>query len=200
MSENIHVALLHRRGLCASAITRFQREIESAGLEIELEEQPQMIKAAAYEWLAPTAIAVFLAKSYFDSFLGEAGKDHYHMLKEAIVRLGQNFFGDKAPTTTIIHTEGKIDSKTIKYSSTFSIYAELGNGKTVKLLIESDIDPKDLGTIVDKFLSFLHQMHDGQSPSNEIDDLDTAKSMWGITLARYDHASKKIVVVDPKAP
>ena len=40
-----------------------------------------------FEWIIPTAFAAYILKPYFDSFLSEAEKDHYKILKASLKKL-----------------------------------------------------------------------------------------------------------------
>jgi hypothetical protein len=46
------------------------------------------------EWFIPTAIVFFVAKSYFDGFLKEAGKDHYQLLKSKLSKTAAKTMGN----------------------------------------------------------------------------------------------------------
>src|SRR5215213_6382964 len=40
-----------------------------------------------FEWAVPGLIVAYVLKPYFDSFLGEAGKDHYNLLSTWLKKL-----------------------------------------------------------------------------------------------------------------
>lgn len=52
---------------------------------------------ATIEWLVPTALVIFITKSYFQSFLTEMGKDHYTLLKNALKRAANRLIGQSGP-------------------------------------------------------------------------------------------------------
>ena len=77
VDTNPHIALLYYSEVPAGLLDEFcaSVNVDSVRLErVSREPSPQ----AGIDWLAFPAIAVVLLKPYFDSFLKEAGKDHYH--------------------------------------------------------------------------------------------------------------------------
>ncbi|WP_152632822.1 hypothetical protein [Pseudomonas fluorescens] len=59
----------------------FASEISHPALVFDIETRPAPAPYAAIEWLVPTTIILFIGKAYFEEFLKEMGKDHYHILK-----------------------------------------------------------------------------------------------------------------------
>ena len=102
------------------------------------EARPQEGAFAGLEWLLPTFIFVFIGKAYFDAFPKEAGKDHYHLLKNALAKLTARWTGPAAPKVRVYFSEGKAESPTPRYSLLYSMMAQLDDGISVKLLIQAD--------------------------------------------------------------
>ena len=82
-----HIALLHHSEVPAGLLDEFCASVNVDSLRLERVSRPELSPQMGIEWLAFPAIAVFLLKPYFDSFLKEAGKDHYHGLKKALKAL-----------------------------------------------------------------------------------------------------------------
>ena len=61
-------------------------EIKAPGLIISIRKRPAEAYAA-FEWIVPTACVTYIAKSYFDGFLKEVGKDHITSLKTWLKKL-----------------------------------------------------------------------------------------------------------------
>ena len=66
--------------------------IKNDNLTLLVEKSSTLGIQAGVEWLLPTAVAVFITKSYFDAFLKEMGKDHYHLLKKGVNTVWQKLF------------------------------------------------------------------------------------------------------------
>jgi hypothetical protein len=85
------------------------------------------------------------AKSYFDGFLKEAGKDHFAALKKRVGALWSKFFGD-GREVAIASGAHKV-SRNPKYSLSFSIVADAGGRRALKLLVAdaTSRDDRDRG-------------------------------------------------------
>ncbi|MGY8775714.1 hypothetical protein [Spongiibacter tropicus] len=84
-----HIGVQYPKHISEGSISVFLSEIDHSGLSLAQDETEGNESYAGLEWLMPTAVMVFIAKPYFDSFLKEAGKDHYHILKNAIGKLAK---------------------------------------------------------------------------------------------------------------
>jgi hypothetical protein len=58
-------------------------ELSDKGISVIVKKRESLIYASI-EWALPTALALYVAKPFFESFLSEAGKDCYGYLKELI--------------------------------------------------------------------------------------------------------------------
>jgi hypothetical protein len=118
------------------------------GLALEVEPRPSTGPQAGLVWLLPTAVILFIGRSYFDGFLKEAGKDHYQLLKERIASLWSLFFDDdRAIQTTVVGTPGKVP-KDQRYSVTFSMMAEANSGLIFKLLLPDEISAEEFNLAI----------------------------------------------------
>lgn len=195
--EVIHLAASYDMNIDSAAVAEFESELAAPGLSVRTEERPKSGPFAGLEWLVPTALMVIIAKPYFDSFLSEAGKDHYHILKKAIVRLGNRFLGKNAPQTRLIYTKGKSLSDTPKYSLVFSVYGEIAPRFRIKLLVNPGAKPEDLEIAIDAFLSALASIHDESYQQGNISGFDGVNPVGGTLLVTYDPSISKLIVVNP---
>jgi len=114
-------------------------------------EEPQ--PWASVEWAIPGIIAAYIFKPYFESFLKEAGKDHYNLLKKCLNKLLK--FNKNAPVETIVSdgSPKKVD-KTNSQSKAISIHIEMKDGRKLKLLFDNELNLEDwtngLESILDK--------------------------------------------------
>ncbi len=195
--ETLHIAISYEKSIDPEAINAFESDVAIPGLVVNTEERPESGPFASMEWLIPTAIIVFIGKAYFESFLSEAGKDHYHILKKAIVKLGQKFLGKNALQTTLVFTRGKTPSTKPQYSLVFSVSGEIPTGLTLKLLVEPGIDPADFEGAISAYISALVSIHEGTFQSKLIEGFDGAKPIGRTILVTYSPNESKLVIVDP---
>lgn len=135
------------------------------------ESKPEVVQVrpepyAAMEWIIPTAVGAYLAKPYFDSFLGEAGKDHYTIVKEWTKKLAQ--YTRKKIKTKILTSSGSELNFDEGYtqSSAISIFIELSNNKRLKLLFDLTLSDTEWNKAIDNFYILLadhyeHYPNDG---------------------------------------
>lgn len=188
--QTLHLAVSYEKGIDRGAVADFEADLATPGLTVKTEERPESGPFASLEWLVPTAVVVIIAKPYFESFLSEAGKDHYLILKKALVKLGQKFLGKDAPKTKLVHTPGKARSGTLRFSLVFSVYGEIAPSLSLKLLVESDTNPAELEVAIGAFVSALTSMHDGiyQTREKGISPIIEIGERVGIVLR---HASRR---------
>jgi len=197
-NETLHIAVSYESGIDRGAFADFESDVATPGLAVKTEERPESGPFAGLEWLIPTAVMVIIANPYFESFLSEAGKDHYHIVKKALVRLGQRFLGKKAPQITDVYTKGKAPSNTPQYSLVFSIYGDINSRLRLKLLIEPNTKPAGLDEAIGAFMCSLDAIHDGSYGHGQVEGLDDAQPIGGTILVTYNHNKSKLVVVDPR--
>lgn len=193
------IGLLHLDSIDRSNFAEFERDVETAGLDFRIEAKPQPGPYAALEWMIPTAVVVYLGKAYFESFLKEAGKDHYAILKSAIGKLSAKFTGRNMPTGRLYFTQGKAESEIPRYSIFYSIVADLGNGFFVKLLVRNDFDATTCNAAQDAFLQFVADLHAGTVDPSKVEGLAEAKPIGNMLLIAYDPINQRLHIVDPLA-
>ncbi|KAB8198106.1 hypothetical protein FKV24_003785 [Lysobacter maris] len=193
------VGLLHLEVIDRSNFSDFEREVDAKGLDFRIESRPESGPYAGIEWLIPTAIVVYIGKAYFESFLKEAGKDHYAVLKAAIIRLSSKFSSKDEPKGYVVFSKDKAKSGTPKYSIFYSIVANLGDGFCIKLLLQNDFDASTCNAAQEAFLQFLSDLHDGHFDPTRIQGLVDAKPLGNILLLAYEPEGRRLQVIDPLA-
>lgn len=139
-------------------IFQSKKELETDGLDIDLEVYPSNRVYGMAEWALPTAFVIYILKSYFDGFLKEAGKDHYALLK--------NFLKSKAeilkpiPLVTVVSEESpnKIDKNNTQ-SKVFSIESITYNGVKIKFLFDNNLTIDEWKDAIEKALILLENNH-----------------------------------------
>lgn len=111
------------------------KKINRSGLSLVAERKgPQM--HASLEWAIPGLIVAYIAKSYFDGFLQEAGKDHYNLLKDWTKILLRR--AKQMKVTTLSAGKDKVDIRNTQ-SKAISVYFHLKNGREIKLLFDDEL-------------------------------------------------------------
>lgn len=125
-------------------------DIRHEKLNIYLKREEPKIWASA-EWAIPGLIAVYVLKPYFESFLKEAGKDHYNLLKQSfnkLLKLNKNI-----PVETITSTASpiKLDKENTQ-SKAISIHIEIKDGRKIKLLFDNKLELDDWINALDNIM------------------------------------------------
>jgi len=154
------IALIYNEDLSKDLFEGFELSLRNKQLKLTVESKPKNGPYLCAEWFIPTVVVAYIAKSYFNGFLNEMGKDHYLTLKEQLSGVASNVMSKPRIEPTIIGTEGKI-SKNNPYSLAFSICAEASDGNKFKLLVPKPSEAEDYTIIVYKFLEFLNDFHSG---------------------------------------
>jgi len=191
-----HIVVSHVVQISEQTFEGFLSTVNSEGLDLQIEVRDEEGLYAGIEWLLPTAVVVYLGKSYFDAFLKEMGKDHYILLKKGLNRLRERFFGLAAPRVTLIGTRGKAMEGQV-YSHTFSVLAEARPREFFKLLIQSEVTQDEYEAIIDSFLSFLDSYHGGSLPPEFIDQLEESRVIGRTRLFAFDLKAKVLKPIDP---
>ncbi|MFA7263013.1 MAG: hypothetical protein WC068_08330 [Caulobacter sp.] len=166
----------------------FQAAVASDQLDLLIERRISTKAFAAIEWLMPTAAVLFVAKSYFDGFLGEMGKDHYAALKAGIKRLCEHFAKVKV---TLIGTAGKVAADQ-PYSMLFSIYFDPNEKGVFKFLVPVDVPQEELDIAIDAFLDFLADYYAGTLDPDVERRLGEAPDLGRTKLVAFNPATGRI--------
>lgn len=140
---------------------------------------------AAADWAIPGLIVVSILQPYFNSFLKEAGKDHYIQVKNFL-----NNVLSKAKTMNVkkITSEGIVNKsdESNSQSRAISIFLETKEGTRIKLLYDDNLDLETWQCLTHDFLKLI-EMH-YETPTQNI-------------LSEYlsTHAADKTIyaIIDP---
>ncbi len=110
------------------------------------------------EWAVPGIIAAYILKPYFESFLKEAGKDHYNLLKQCLNKLLK--FSKNAPVETITSSSSpdKLDKENTQ-SKAISIYLEIKDERKIQLLFDNDLKIEDWTTALEEMLDKIQESY-----------------------------------------
>lgn len=136
---------------------------EKLNIHIEREE-PKVW--SSLEWAIPGLVAVFILKSYFDGFLKEAGKDHYHLLKKGLIKTLK--LNKDAKVETLISGESinKLDKENTQ-SKAISIHIEIKDNRKIRLLFDNEMEIEEWTNGLENFLDRV-QNHYIDFPNDEL--------------------------------
>lgn len=191
-----HLALAYDDRIPVELVSGFSSIAADERLAIRIESYPSRGPQAGLEWLLPSLVIVFIAKAYFDAFLKEAGKDHYHVLKSAVGRLWTALA--KAGIRAVPVTAG---GKTVDetYSLVLSVIAEAKDGRRFKLLIQNSTQSEQLEAAIVLFLKFLEAYHAAQLDEEMTRALADARVVGGTILLAFETERQRLRPVDPIA-
>jgi hypothetical protein len=143
-------------------------EINIPKNNVGIRKQELGVMMASIEWLVPTALVVYIAKSYFDGFLKEAGKDHYIALKEWYKK-----YSEKARLIKIVTLVSgqSIDKRSEdSQSRSISLLFQLSNNKVIKLLFDDDLSQVDWENAIDALFELMND-HYENNPNDKLTEL-----------------------------
>jgi hypothetical protein len=192
------LVITYQLPLPGEAIQPFVDAVKAPGLALVVEPKPPSGPFAGFQWLLPTAVIIWFGKSYFDSFLKEAGKDHYALVKRGLSSLWPLFFGEgRGVRLTAVGTPGKIRPDDAKYSLGMSILAEAGSGLHFKLLFPDDISAEGFNAATASFLRFLERYYAGDLDVATELRLGAARAVGRTILVEYDQDQGFFRFLDP---
>ncbi len=185
-----HIVLLHHSEVPTGLLDEFYANVNVDSLRLERVSRPEPSPQMGIEWLAFPAIAIFLLKAYFDSFLKEAGRDHYYGLKKALKSLWGKLFSKEREFQAAIVTASGV--KKLEYSMLFAIYAAFDDGTLVKLLIPEECSEDEYSATIEIFLGFVASCRSEKSESKIAINLNPERGSGNIVLVAYDKKSKSL--------
>lgn len=185
------IAISYEDGFPDFAIDLLREKIDSPNLQFRVEKREPAGPMMGIEWLMIPGMVIFIAKSYFDGFLKEAGKDHYQKLKESLSFFATETMKHPRIEPTIIGSPGKI-RKDNPYSMALSIYAEANDGRNFKLLLPKPSQDNDYTKIIYAFLDFLNNFHQGINVISEAGFDEGSRGFDKLILLHFDQKSEKI--------
>ena len=190
------IALSYTTRISPDIFTEFERLVAAEGLGLHVEQREEDGPFAAFEWLVPTVVVLFIAKAYFDGFLKEMGKDHYALLKAGVKSLYSRLLGPSAAQTVVVSAGGKTSTDQ-PYSLVFSIFAEADEGTRFKLLLRRSASESEYGATVEAFLAFLEAYYNGSLAPEIVAELKSTTFVGRTILLVYNPALERVQPIDP---
>ncbi len=178
-----------------NSFTEFEESMNDDHLPIYIHLTDNSEVYFLHERFIPSGIFIIIERSYFDHFLKEAGKDHFHKLKVAITDLTRNILAKQIAEPTIKDFTGGMFGEVFPYSLRLAICADASGKKKFRLMLPNSGKKVDYDEIVNKFLDFLYDFHMGLI---SIDDMGITYDMYfngRSILVHMDSESKKIELV-----
>jgi hypothetical protein len=173
----------------------FRAAVEVDGFQLQIDRRPKDGPFASLVWLMPTAIMLYITKSYFDGFLGEMGKDHYTCLKGGLKTLRDRL----SLVKVTLFTSGANKAPTAQpYSLAFSIWIEGDQGK-VKFLIPQECEQSEADAAMDAFLDFLEAYYAGALQPAQLTKLANAPVLGRTLLLAFNPETGMIEPYHPVA-
>jgi len=190
--EIAHIGLDVPENFPDVVIDKITTDIQSSGLKVKVNKHKTSVMAAALDWVLPTAIAAYVFKPYFESFLQEAGKDHYKMLKSWLKKFANDGRAIKVYRITASQsTQKNIDND--DQSRSVSILLQTKNGKIIKLLFNDSMTQEDWNNAIEQLLDFALEHYEkfpNDRLSSVLEELETERSAW--VYAIIDKTSKQL--------
>lgn len=198
MEKDFHIAIAFEEPIIEpSVVAGFEDDIQAPNLMVRVEGVPMGGVRAALEWLMPTAVAAYLAKPYFESFLSEMGKDHYAVAKKAFGNLRERVSAKYGSRIRVFAGKGKLGADAAKFSPVFSVYAEAPTGFRVKLLVQIEITPGQFDNALDAFLHFMSEMYGLEELTEASQSLLEKGPVGSMLLVCFNTETARLEYVNP---
>jgi len=184
MNTDFHIGISYQEDVPSEFIEELAGTVSAPNLLIRTESR-EIGVYAAIEWALPTLVIAYLSKPYFETFLQEAGKDHYQLLKKCLLRLFANLFGSKP------------EQRKEKRSQLFSVMAQLQDGRSLKFVFPEGISLEHY----DKSLELMHSLlsqHYAKHPIDSITKMTERLSSPSNSLyMEYKAEESAWAIIDP---
>ncbi|GHF24223.1 hypothetical protein GCM10017044_18550 [Kordiimonas sediminis] len=176
-------------------IDEFREGIWGQDVKLYVEKRPEAMMFAAIDWFIPTAVFLFIAKSYFDGFLSQMGQDHYLLLKTAFSKLIPN-----GSVKTVKHVSSPNKSTSdVQCSSAFSCFIEVEGIGTVKFsFIEENLNLEEVEQVSDQLVKFLQCLQKNRLSAAFKKKMLAKRQFSKLVIISYDVKANKFVLVEPK--
>lgn len=174
-------------------------EMLTSGIENDLLDlrvlRKEPIVWAASEWIVPGLIAVYILKPYFESFLKEAGREHYTLLKSKINDILSKSKKMEVNKITTGGTTQKLNSSNTQ-SKAISVSIQTKQGIIIKLLYDNNLDIETWQELTNDFLKLVESHYEqNENPlTNYLKKLDKERDRT--IYAIIDPESRKWTLIN----
>ncbi|HEX7904675.1 MAG TPA: hypothetical protein VF487_12405 [Chitinophagaceae bacterium] len=192
--EIIHIGFNCPENIPEAILNGLTVELDTTGLNIEIKRLPIPIYNA-FEWAIPGIIAAYILKPYFESFLKEAGKDHYNHLSKWLKSLVTKARHIKVHTVAASQSTEKLDS-TYSQSKSISVYCQTRDDRIIKLLFDETLTDSDWQNAIDKIIELLNENYAKTSDDKLTEQLKTLNQKNRTFYAFIDRNTKEWIFKD----
>ena len=194
--KNPHIGFEYIDKISPEFLDEFRKKIYKKELIHKEITRPSDTVFLSVDWLLPTAIILYITKSYFDIFLKEMAKDHYLVLKGSISSLA-NKSKQEINISIIASNERKIGDKI--FTSSFSIMYEGGDLKTsFKFLFREGATEEQINEATNYFLDLLKEFNDNKEESKLNDMLSKLTRRSVPIIICYNENTKQAMILQPE--
>lgn len=180
MKEKPHIGIVYPSNFPVDFEDEIRTKLKHDKLTLAFRKQePQMWNSI--EWTIPGLIAAYLFKPYFETFLKEAGKDHYLLLKEQLKKLLAKGKNAKVTTITSSTSTNKTD-KNDTQSKAISVEVEIKDGRRIKLMFDTELEISDWYLALDNIMELIKQNFEDYPNDNLTLRLETLEQDKRFTL------------------
>jgi hypothetical protein len=162
---NYDIGILYRDDMPEQLVLELAQELRDEDLQVETE-KTESGPFAALEWAIPAAIILFLVKSYIDTILKEAAKEHYPIIKSKLAKFSEKVLRIKQQMVVSSQSPNKVQ-KNNPVSGVFAIWSTTVDGRPLKFLFYGERDRDYYAYIIDKIFDALIQ-HIQEYPNDRI--------------------------------
>ncbi|MEM7168744.1 MAG: hypothetical protein AAF530_01140 [Pseudomonadota bacterium] len=184
MTQNIHISISYLDGIPLDFVDEFVSNVTEKNLVLQNECRPSSVYATI-EWMLPSVIAIFISKYYFESFLKEAGKDHYYLLKDSISALFKKLFGSES------------ELRPQKCSLLISIHSQSKEGRHLKFVFPEGVSQDEYGKMLESLFDLLIQHYESEHEEELTRLIDRVSISGGTIYIEYSTGKKKWTLIDP---
>jgi hypothetical protein len=150
-------------------------ELETAQFPVSIERrEPEVF--AAFQYLMPTAIVVYLLKPFAEKFLNRLAEDSYDLCKSAIKKLWHHFLANNRTfRPQLVGTRGKVLDGDLGIELSF--VAKTTDGQFFRLLFPSGISAPEFQRAILEFYLLMEQ-HDRTPQTSGLNRLATIERNW----------------------
>lgn len=169
MKENMpDILFTYPDGIPDEIISEEISQIACDNLNIKVEKVARE-PFASFEWVAPTAFIVFIFKPYFESFLSEAGKDHYQLLKKGLKKYLEKGKVINIKLVAASQSTQKL-SNTYNQSLVVSFIIQTKDQNFIKLLFDNDLQKEDWDNGIEQLLELVIENYE-HFPGDRLSEL-----------------------------
>lgn len=172
--------------------TIIRQDLERVGIASETS-RTKLLQHAVIEELSLTVLSVYFVKQFFSTFVSEAAKDAYALLKTGFMNLWSEIFGcANSPKVNLVTADGPVSTE---FSVKFSLWAETESGR-VKLLFPVHCEEEEFKRTIELFLDMMMSYNSGGTLKGLSLD-EERNSTMGVVCVVYENSTDDLKIYNP---